>query len=170
MMNNHLKPFDLMVPNDLELKERYLSSLLHFVVNKYIGSIDKELPTIRFSVPIDDSIVHNPRVQVPAAAYDATDNLILIHPYIAHRFNLVELDKFIDEHSKTTFYNRYRYECTFRMLRYIPEYLMYHELLHAIHPPVNGEPHHPEFMKAELKFTKRKPAIAWLSHLNFPTL
>jgi hypothetical protein len=53
---------------------------------------------------------------------------------------------------------------------YVYTYLLYHEGLHLLVPPENGDPHCPRFRKRELFAPHRKKSLEWLRRHKFPVM
>jgi hypothetical protein len=107
--------------------------------------LDIEMPAgtlpvrARGTVGVQKATVYNERV--PAAEYTRKHNRIVIHPQI---FN---------DHAP----------------RYVIRYLVYHKLIHHVHPPLNGEPVHGDIFRAyEGRFADTPRAIDWLRKHDYP--
>lgn len=58
----------------------------------------------------------------------------------------------------------------FRAPKYVYMYLLFHECLHQIVPPEDGDCHGPVFRKREMFAPNRKRSIDWLRRKNFPVM
>lgn len=79
---------------------------------------------------------------VPAAAIYPNQNLIMVHEVLPYM----------------------------RAPKYVYTYLIFHECLHIVMPPENGNCHGPEFCMREMFAPNRKRSIEWLQRKNFPVM